>query len=117
MIHTGIVSEKELGDLYNLTDLFVFPSLYEGFGLPIIEAMACGTKVASSNTSSPPEVGGDKVSYFDPLNTDNMAEVIEKELLKEEKREDVQKRIDWARSFSWKKTSDEVKSAFTLKKQ
>ena len=116
VIHTGIVSEKELGDLYNLVDLFVFPSLYEGFGLPVIEAMACGTKVASSNTSSLPEVGGDKVSYFDPLNTDNMAEVIEKELLKEEKREDIQRRIDWAKSFNWKKTSDEVRDAITLLK-
>lgn len=76
--------------------------------------MACGTKVVSSNTSSLPEVGGDKISYFDPLNTDNMAEVIEKELLKEETREDIQKRIDWARLFNWKKTSDGVKEAFTL---
>lgn len=111
------MSEDELGDLYNLTDLFVFPSLYEGFGLPVIEAMACGAKVACSNTSSLPEVGGDKVAYFDPLNTDNMSEVMEKELLREEKREDAQKRIDWARSFNWKKTSDEVKNAFTLCKQ
>lgn len=56
VIHTGIVSEEELNDLYNLTDLFVLPSLYEGFGLPVIEAMTCGTKVVCSNSSSLPEV-------------------------------------------------------------
>jgi len=65
VIHTGIVTNEELVDLYNLIDLFVFPSLYEGFGLPVIEAMACGTKVACSNSSSLLEVGGKIIPYFD----------------------------------------------------
>lgn len=116
VIHTGIVSEKELGDLYNLVDLFVFPSLYEGFGLPVIEAMVCGTKVVSSNTSSLPEVGGDKIPYFNPEDIYNMADVMEKELKREDTKEDKQDRINWAKSFNWKKTSDEVKNAFTLEK-
>lgn len=57
VIHTGIVSQEELVDLYNLADLYVLPSLYEGFGLPIIEALACGTPVICSDNSSMPEVG------------------------------------------------------------
>lgn len=77
VIHTGIVSQDELVDLYNLADLFVFPSLYEGFGLPILEALACGTNVVCSNISSIPEVGGNCVEYFDPYNVDDIREKIE----------------------------------------
>lgn len=109
VIHTGIVTEEELCDFYNLVDLFVLPSLYEGFGLPIIEAMACGTKVVSSNSSSLPEVGGDMVSYFDPKNVEEMADVICRELEKEDTDEDRQKRIQWAKKFNWEKTSKELK--------
>lgn len=114
VIHTGIVTDSELVDLYNLVDLLVFPSLYEGFGLPIIEAMACGTKVVSSNSSSLPEVGGDVITYFDPQNTDDMAYVIEKELIKEDTEIEINARMDWAKNFKWEKTSKEVKKVFTL---
>lgn len=114
VIHTGIVTDSELVDLYNLVDLLVFPSLYEGFGLPIIEAMACGTKVVSSNSSSLPEVGGDVITYFDPQNTDDMAYVIEKELIKEDTEIEINARMDWAKNFNWEKTSKEVKKVFTL---
>ncbi|MCI8620637.1 MAG: glycosyltransferase family 4 protein [Clostridia bacterium] len=117
VVHTGIVTESELVDLYNLVDLFIFPSLYEGFGLPVIEAMACGTKVVSSNSSSLPEVGGDKIPYFDPKNVDEMAEAIEKELEREEEEGEKQKRIDWAKNFDWKKTSEEIKNYFEIYKK
>jgi len=109
VIHTGIVTDEELCDLYNLVDLFVLPSLYEGFGLPVIEAMACGAKVVSSNSSSLPEVGGDVVPYFDPNDEQEMAEVMAKELEREDTEEEKQKRIAWARSFNWEKTSEEIK--------
>lgn len=112
VIHTGIVEEDELVDLYNLVDLFIFPSLYEGFGLPVIEALRCGTKVVSSNASSLPEVGGNVVCYFDPKNIENIAEVIEKELEREDTISDRQKRIEWAKSFDWEKTVSEVKDTF-----
>ena len=114
VIHTGIVDDEELIDLYNLADLFVFPSLYEGFGLPVIEALRCGTKVACSNTSSLPEVGGDVVAYFNPMDIDEMAKVIDEELKKEDTDEDKQKRINWAKGFNWDKTRNEVKETFDL---
>lgn len=67
----GYVSDRELRLLYNLTDLYVFPSLYEGFGLPVLEAMACGAPAISSNYTSLPEVTGLPEAMFDP--TDNQA--------------------------------------------
>ena len=117
VIHTGIVTEDELVDLYNLVDLFVFPSLYEGFGLPIIEAMACGTKVVSSNSSSLPEVGGESIEYFDSKNIEDIANIIEKELAKEDTEVEINSRMDWAKNFNWKKTSKEVKDVFALYKK
>jgi glycosyltransferase involved in cell wall biosynthesis len=67
------LSRTELSSLYARCAAFVFPSLYEGFGLPVLEAMAHGTPVACSRTSSLPEVGGDAVLYFDPLSVDDIA--------------------------------------------
>jgi len=64
---TGYVPDEDLCALYNGADLFVFPSIFEGFGSPILEAMSCGTPVITSNTSSMPEVGGDAAVYVDPF--------------------------------------------------
>ena len=77
VIHTGIVTQDELVDLYNLADLFVFPSLYEGFGLPVLEALACGTPVICSNTSSMPEIGKNNVIYVNPLDVEDIKNKIE----------------------------------------
>lgn len=104
VIHTGIVSQEELVDFYNLSDLFVFPSLYEGFGLPIIEALSCGTNVVCSNTSSMPEVGGKFVNYFDPNNTEDITKSIE---------ENVDKKFDfdalkWVERFKWQNSSKKI---------
>ncbi len=70
---TGYVSEQELVGLYNRAALFVYPSLYEGFGLPIVEAMACGTPVITSSVTSMPEVAGDAALLVDPLSEDEIA--------------------------------------------
>ena len=72
----GHVSADELLDLYRSAACLVFPSLYEGFGLPPLEAMACGCPVAASNATSLPEVCGDAAEYFDPLSTEDMAAAI-----------------------------------------
>jgi glycosyltransferase involved in cell wall biosynthesis len=105
-IHTGMVSQDVLVDLYNLADLFVLPSLYEGFGLPILEALACGTPVACSNTSSLPEVGGSIVTYFDPMNRDDITKVLELGLTK--KGTQNRETQEWVSRFSWERTSANI---------
>jgi len=76
----GFVNERDLPALYNGADLFVFPSLYEGFGLPVLEAMACGTPVVASSTSSIPEVAADGALLVDPLNVEALAAAVRRPL-------------------------------------
>ena len=76
VIHLEYISDEDLVCLYNAARLFVYPSLYEGFGLPLVEAMACGTPIAASNVSSIPEVVGDAAVLFDPYNEDEMLDSI-----------------------------------------
>src|SRR5207245_4062454 len=73
----GLVSERELVDLYRRAAALVFPSLYEGFGQPPLEAMACGCPVACSNAASLPEVVGDAARLFDPESPEDMAAAVE----------------------------------------
>ncbi|MCI0711720.1 MAG: glycosyltransferase family 4 protein [Chloroflexi bacterium] len=83
ILFTGYVSEDELVDLYNGADVFVYPSLYEGFGLPPIEAMACGTPVVTSNISSLPEAVGDAALTVDPYDVAAIAAAIQRVLTDE----------------------------------
>ena len=71
---TGYVADADLAHFYSAAHAFVFPSLYEGFGIPPLEAMAVGTPVISSNASVMPEVLGDAALYFDPYNIEDMAD-------------------------------------------
>ena len=77
IIFKGRVSDNELTDLYTNAICFIHPSLYEGFGIPPLEAQSCGTPVISSNAASLPEIGMDSFLYFDPNNIDDIAEKIE----------------------------------------
>lgn len=76
IIIPGYIAEKDLPALYSGANLFIFPSLYEGFGIPIIEAMSCGTPVICSNSSSLTEAGGEAAQYFDPEKPEEIAETI-----------------------------------------
>lgn len=107
IIHAGVVSQEDLVGLYNLANLFVLPSLYEGFGLPVLEAFACGTPVACSNTSSLPEVGGELAYYFNPTDSGNMAQVISRALNEKKKTEES---IRWAATFNWEQSSKMILS-------
>lgn len=76
VIRMGKVDKEELVCLYNLASLYVQPSLFEGFGLPVLEAMTCGAPVVCSNAGSLPEVGGEAVVYFDPNNLSQLSAIL-----------------------------------------
>ena len=99
------VSKRELVDFYRAADLVVLPSFQEGFGLPVAEAMACGTPVVCSRAASLPEVGGNAVEYFDPHSPEHMASTIAAILGSTEKRQSM---IDLgkhrAKTFTWERT-------------
>ena len=78
MILTGYVADSDLPYFYSEAEAFIFPSLYEGFGLPPLEAMASGIPVLSSNTSVMPEVLGEAALYFDPTNIEDIAQAMYK---------------------------------------
>ena len=104
-----IKNNDDLVGLYNSAYCFVFPSLYEGFGLPVLEAMACGTPVITSNVSSLPEVGGNAVLYVDPYKEDDIARVIEKMVEdKELKNKLAEQGLERAKQFSWRRTAEET---------
>jgi Glycosyltransferase len=103
------VPEEDLPSMYNLADLFVYPSLYEGFGLPPLEAMACGTPVVTSNTSSLPEVVGDAGIMVDPLDVDALADSMHQVLTDDVLHEKLRNMgIARAREFSWEKTAQKT---------
>ncbi|QLH81266.1 glycosyltransferase family 4 protein [Halosimplex pelagicum] len=109
----GYVPEDDLVNLYNLADLFVFPSLFEGFGFPPLEAMACGTPVIASNTSSLPEVVGDAGINVNPKDTIELSESINRVLKNEElKNKLMTKGIDRAAEFSWKQTAKSILTCY-----
>ncbi|MFP3897434.1 MAG: glycosyltransferase family 4 protein [Anaerolineales bacterium] len=103
---TGHVPDEELPIWYNAADLFIYPSLYEGFGLPPLEAMACGTPVIVSNTSSLPEVVGDAGLMVDPQDPQALAEAIHSLLSDPPRRERLgQAARRQANRFSWRTTA------------
>ncbi|SHK69432.1 glycosyltransferase family 1 protein [Fibrobacter sp. UWEL] len=107
LIRAGMVSQEDLVNFYNLADLFVLPSLYEGFGLPILEAFACGTPVACSNTSSMPEVGGQLATYFDPQNPESIAHALEQSIHRKGTQD---AEIEaWVSRFSWENCSRKIR--------
>ncbi len=102
----GYVADSDLPELYTLADLFVFPSLYEGFGIPPLEAMACGTPVVTTNVSSLPEAVGDAAVTVDPLDVDALAEAMRRVLVDNSWREPmVQRGLEWVRQFTWQRAA------------
>lgn len=105
----GYVDDENLPQLYSCAEVFVYPSLYEGFGLPPLEAMACGTPVVVSNTASLPEVAGDAGIYINPFDIEDIAEGIYKVLTNEELQNDLSyKGIKRAKLFTWENTARET---------
>lgn len=114
----GFIATEDLVPLYSGADLFVFPSIYEGFGLPPLEAMACGTAVALSNISSLPEIAGEAAEYFDPLNIAEMAAAMQHVLTNTNRRTELQKLgLEQAAKFSWQNTARQTLAAYTEARQ
>jgi glycosyltransferase involved in cell wall biosynthesis len=109
----GHVPFDELPALMNGAEAFVYPSAYEGFGLPPLEAMACGTPVVSSRASSLPEVIGDAGIFFDPYDTEAMAAALHAVLANRCLRKELRnKGLTRAKAFSWKRTTELTLSAY-----
>ncbi len=103
------VSDEDLPSLYKHALCYVLPSLYEGFGLPVVEAMKYGCPVITSNVSSLPEAGGDAALYVDPMSVEDIAEKMEKVMSSPSLREEmVKKGYNHIRKFSWEKAARET---------
>ena len=106
IVFTGFVNTADLPYLYCGADIFVFPSLYEGFGLPVLEAMSCGVPVACSDISSIPEVAGEAALLFNPYSEESIAEGLKTLLGDSQLRERYGKLgLERSKKFSWKKTA------------
>lgn len=111
--YPGFVPVEDLPFFYNAAELFVYPSFYEGFGLPPLEAMACGTPTITSNISSIPEVVGKSALLYNPFNSMELAELMFKVLTNEKLAEEYSlKGITRAKKFTWKKTALETIKLF-----
>jgi glycosyltransferase involved in cell wall biosynthesis len=113
VVLTGYVSDEELAALMRGCDCFIYPSLYEGFGLPVVEAMAMGAPVATSNSSSLPEVAGNAALLFDPKSTpaltDAMCQVLSDAVFATELR---QRGLERSSLFTWKRCADEHRRVY-----
>lgn len=113
ILRPGYLDDEELVAFYNLATIYVQPSLYEGFGLPILQAFACGTPVVSSKIGSLPEVGGNAAVYFDPANLNQFKSIIS-EILKDKSLQSKLSKLGFkqASKFSWAKVTSETKLVY-----
>lgn len=113
LLFTGYVTDEELLQLYNLCNLFAFPSWHEGFGLPVLEAMSCGAPAIVASSSSLPEVIGLEDAMFDPLNVHSISAKFMEVLSDEEMRSRMSKHgLNQAKKFSWEKTAKKALKAW-----
>jgi glycosyltransferase involved in cell wall biosynthesis len=109
IIRLGFVSTEDLISIYNLATVFVMPSLYEGFGLPILEAMSCGCPVVTSREGSLPEVAKDSAYFVDAYNVNSIKEGIRKVFYDESLQNELSKKgLENAKNFSWRKTAEQT---------
>jgi glycosyltransferase involved in cell wall biosynthesis len=109
IVLTGYVVNTDLPAIYSLSTIFLYPSLRESFGIPMLEAMACGVPVITSNTSSMPEVSGDAAHIVNPYNPEEITEGIIKILSEKEYSENLCKKgIERSKLFSWKNMAEQI---------
>ena len=113
-VHQVKINDAILKNLYQNARAFVFPSLYEGFGLPVLEAFSCRCPVIMSNASSLPEIGGDAATYFDPDDRESIRSTVERVLSDDKYRQDlIRKGSERLKLFSWEKTAVQTKKVYT----
>jgi len=113
VLFPGFIAEDDLPALYSAAEVMAYPSLYEGFGLPVLEAMACGTPVVASNRSSLPEVTADAGLQVDPLDIDALTEGLAALVEDTALRHDLATRgLAWARQFSWDRAARQLFSVY-----
>lgn len=113
IIQLGYVDETSKQELLSNADVFLFPTFYEGFGLPILEAQSLGVPVVTSNISSLPEVGGNSVLYADPYKPESIAEAIFRLIEDQNLKNDIIKKgFENTKRFSWEKCADEIAKLF-----
>jgi glycosyltransferase involved in cell wall biosynthesis len=113
VLYYPIVNDSTLSQLYRKAILFVFPSLYEGFGIPVLEAFSCGCPVAAGNCSSLPEVGGDAAKYFDPNNSASIQKVVQDIMHNDLVQDSLRARgYERLKCFSWEKTALHTKKVY-----
>jgi glycosyltransferase involved in cell wall biosynthesis len=113
VVFTGYVADADLPTLYTLAELLVMPSVYEGFGLPVLEAMACGAPVACSNTSSLPEIAGDAALLFDPHDVRSIAQAIGRAIADSSLRAALRARgLDQAARFTWAEAARQTRQVY-----
>jgi glycosyltransferase involved in cell wall biosynthesis len=109
---TGFIDEEDLAALISAADALALVSLWEGFGLPIIEAMACGTAVITSDCSSLPEVAGDAALIVNPEDTGAISAALDRLLRDQSRRHELEEKgFERARAFTWEKTAQRVMDA------
>ena len=114
IVQTGFADNEDLAPLYSGATAFIYPSLYEGFGLPILEAMQCGTPVITCNNTSLPEVGGEAVLYISGKDKNETAMLLGKIYNDEELRQTLKtKGLARAKEFDWQKTAEIVTQNIT----
>lgn len=109
VVFTGQFREQDKAPLLSAATVFIYPSLYEGFGVPVLESMACGTPLVTSNRSALPEVAGDAGLLVDPYDTDAICQALVDLLENRERREELARRgLERARHFTWRQVAEQT---------
>ena len=113
VVFTGFVADEDKPTLLSAAEVFVYPSFFEGFGMPVVEAQACGTPVITSNVTSLPEAGGEAALYVEPSLPDQLKLALEKLLSSSKLAEDLRKKgLENARKFRWEDSAKKVLQIF-----